>query len=161
MAKKKPDIDLAGVEDDLSSVMEALGGTSNSTKPTSTPASSNPTDLESGGTARSGSAARETRRKKPGKKKPSSTNETPPLPGLSATGLTSDQLEWFFTSYSRESGSTQVRLSNKTKEAIFHLAQLGGGIPGGQLVDNIVKWFITTNLKELKKFIKRDPLDKF
>lgn len=162
MSKKKPKINLANVEDNLSDVMDALSGTTSVTEiPTKSA-----TNVPISQTTESEASPKESGRavtKSSSRKKPvaSATPQTKPPLNTTGGGLTSEELDWLFTSSPREHGTTQVRVSKRTKDAVYLLAQHHGGIPGGQLFDNIITYFLTNNIKELKKIVKRDPLNQF
>ena len=159
MSKKQPKISLHEVENDLSHVMDALNGTPaksklrNESQPQSDQEEPAPSGSEVGKPPSRNSSSKKSTRATPPQAKPPTSDD--------GGALTSEQLDWLFTSSPRENGTTQVRVSKRTKEAVYLLAQHHGGIPGGQLFDNIVTYFLTNNIKELKKITRRDPLNQF
>ena len=106
--------------------------------------------------SRSTSPPEKPRSKKPTKLATNNHNDT--LPDLTDGELTQEQLQWFFSESPKDNGTLQIRLSKETKDALFYVAN-GGGVAGSQLADNIIKWWIRTYMKPIRKFIKHDPLN--
>ena len=73
--------------------------------------------------------------------------------------LSAGELAWFFRPPDLDGGTTQVYLSTPTKEALFAVARRVGGIPAGQLADNILRWWIINNKRGLRAMMERDPLE--
>ena len=157
MAKKKKGsgIDLANIESNLDEVLAALHR-----PPHGSPAGSG--DLPAAAPPPVRLTAAERPKPAGGEQltPPTAPNSAAAPPPATEAPMSAAELAWFFQPPGTDDGTTQVYLNTATKEALFAVARRVGGIPAGQLADNIIRWWIINNRPGLKKLMHRDPLDR-